>query len=70
MTQFQKEERNRNAPALRTYIVDRSAPSSRRGFVAGPPLGREPGLNLLHLGPQFSAPGHATYRLTAACVPE
>ena len=70
MTQFQEEGRNRNAPTLTTYIVDRSAPSSRRVFVAGPPLGREPGLNLLHLGPQFSAPGHATYRLAAARVPQ
>ncbi len=70
MTQFQEKGRNRNAPALRTYIVDRSAPSGRRGFVAGPPLGREPGLNLLHLGPEFLAPEHATYRLAAARVPQ
>ena len=70
MTQFQEEGRNRNAPALRTYIVDRSAPSSRRVLVAGPPPGREPVLNLLNLGPQFSAPGHGIYRLAAACVPQ
>jgi hypothetical protein len=70
MTQFQEEGRNRNAPALRTDIVDRSAPSGRGGFVAGPPPGSEPDLNLLHLGPEFSAPGRVKYRLAAARVPQ
>ena len=70
MTPFHTAGRIRNAPALRTDIVDQSAPFSRGGFVAGPPPGRESGRNLLHPGPQFSAPGRVKYRLTAARVPQ
>ena len=70
MTPFHTAGRIRNAPALRTDIVDRSAPSGRGGFVAGPPPGSEPDLNLLHLGPEFSAPGRVKYRLAAARVPQ